>query len=186
MAVFLLAPDMPRLTNLFILNRHTEPVLRPPFFKRKWFNRVAVAVPIYLASTFLARICTVLARLIRTLLVMVRSRPYTASGWLKSSRSMAKRGPPLTTDQTRWQRMIFQFPGSTVIQPMTGPNQNYRVQVELEKKTFKLSKASDQNWKADFSFEQTTPELITLEGQMDGHQTQAKLRRFDESKISAH
>ena len=183
MAVFLLAPDMRRLSNLLILNRAIEPVQRPPLFKRLWANRVAVAVIVscglYILGTNLYGARQAYKNSPRN-----GPKPPLYGVWVVEEFSLdGQLRPPLTTDQARWQRMIFQFPGATTIQPMTGPNQGYRVQVEMEKKTFTLSKANDKNWKADFTFEQPTPELITVTGQMDGHQTQAKLRRFDESKF---
>src|SRR5262249_50614356 len=126
MAAFLLAPDLPRLTDLFILNRATAPVPRPPLFRRKWPNRVAVAVLIlfglYILGTNLYGARQAYRNSPRN-----GPKPPLYGVWMVEEFSLdGQARPPLTTDQARWQRMIFQFPGSTVIQPMTGPNQSYR------------------------------------------------------------
>ncbi|HEX8091181.1 MAG TPA: DoxX family protein, partial [Blastocatellia bacterium] len=91
--------------------------------------------------------------------------------------------PPLLTDSTRWQRAIFQSPGSLTIQPMSGPNQGFRLDLNMENKTLSLGKRDDPDWKADFTFDESEPGSITLEGELEGHRTYAKLIRVDESKF---
>jgi hypothetical protein len=46
MALFLLAPDLPRLANLFFLNRPVGPSTEPQLFGTRRANRIALAVQI--------------------------------------------------------------------------------------------------------------------------------------------
>ena len=66
---------------------------------------------------------------------------------------------------------------------MGGPNQGFVLDLNMENKSLSLGKRDNSDWKAEFSFEEIDPELITLSGEMDGHKTNAKLVRFDESKF---
>lgn len=91
--------------------------------------------------------------------------------------------PPLLTDQTRWRRVIFEGPGYLIIQPMSGPNQFYNLDIDIQKKKMALTNPGDPKWRAEFSFEEPEPGLITLDGQLEGKPAHAKLLRIDESQF---
>ena len=46
-----------------------------------------------------------------------------------------------------------------------------------------MSKPNDWTWRTDFTYENPQPDVLTLTGQMNGHQVAATLRRMDESKF---
>ena len=181
MSVFLISQDFGRLANLFLLNRRVEAVDPYQPFRRKWLNRGALALQILfglflIGSSFYEN--------------YQQAKSYGAFGpkpplygiWMVEEFSVdGQVRPPLLTDATRWQRVIIQSRAGLTIQPMSGSNQNFLLELNIEDRTLSLVKRNDSEWKAAFSFQEVDPKLMTLEGEMDGHRTYAKLVRFDES-----
>ena len=66
---------------------------------------------------------------------------------------------------------------------MSGSNQSFLLELNMEDKTLSLGKRNDSEWKTLLSFKEPDAGLMTLEGEMDGHRTYARLVRFDESKF---
>ena len=183
MSVFLVSPDLRRLANLFVFNRRVEPVELPQFFRRKWLNRSVLALQI-LFGLYLIGSSFYQSYQQMNLRGGLAPKPPLHGIWLVDEFSVdGQVRPPLLTDAARWQRVIFQFPGALTIQPMSGPNQVFLLELNQEGKTLSLGKRNDPEWKALFSFEELDQGLLTLEGELDGHKTYAKLVRFDESKF---
>jgi hypothetical protein len=183
MSVFLLAQDFGRLANLLLFNRRVEAVELPQLFRRKRLSLGALALQILfglylIGSSFYQSYQQSKVR------GGFAPKPPLYGIWMVDEFSVdGQVRPPLLTDATRWQRVIFQFPEALTIQPMSGPNQAFLLELSAEGKTLSLGKRNDPEWKASFSFEELEPGLITLKGELDGHITDAKLIRFDESKF---
>lgn len=183
MSLFLLLPQAPRIANVFLFNRAMQPAVTRPLFERKWLNRTALVLQIVFGA------------------YLVSTNLYGEYSWYKthgdgapkvplygiwSLEEVAVNGeprPPLLTDQTIWRRVVFQFPGSVFVQPMSGPIQFLKLDLDMEKRKMVLTNPSDSRWNAEFSFEESGPGLITLDGQIEGKQTRAKLLRTDESQF---
>jgi hypothetical protein len=182
LSVFLLIPHFRRIAD-FLANRMAQPAAIPPLFERRLLNRAAlviqVAFGIYMAGSSMYS----------------GYQAYTTYGagapkaplyGIWSVEEVAVNGeirPPLLTDQTRWRRLVFQRPGFLVVQPMSGPNQIYKLELDVENKKMALTKADDQEWKADFFLEQPEQGVITLDGHLEGKPIRAKLLRVDESQF---
>jgi hypothetical protein len=183
MSVFLIAPELKRLANLFIFNRQVEAAKLIQFFKRRWLNRGILVLQI-LFGLYVIGSSFYQAQEQSKKYGSAAPKPPLYGIWMVDEFSVdGQIRPPLMTDTTRWQRVIFQFPGSLTIQPMGGPNQGFVLDLNMENKSLSLGKRDNSEWKAEFSFEEIDPELITLSGEMDGHKTNARLVRFDESKF---
>jgi hypothetical protein len=50
-------------------------------------------------------------------------------------------------------------------------------------KTINLTKGSDKNWKASFTFVRPAQDQLILDGAMDGQKVQLQLKLFDRSKL---
>ncbi|MGA9770463.1 MAG: hypothetical protein WBV94_15600 [Blastocatellia bacterium] len=183
MSIFLFAPDLKRLANLFLFNRHVEAVEFIRLFRRRWLNRGILALQIlfglYLIGSSFYQVHQQSKRF-----GSLAPKPPLYGIWKVDEFSVdGQVRPPLLTDTTRWQRVIFQFPGSLTIQPMGGPNQGFTLDLNMENKKLSLGKRDNADWKAEFALEEKDAELISLSGEMDGHKTEAKLVRFDESQF---
>jgi hypothetical protein len=79
--------------------------------------------------------------------------------------------------------MIFQRPGFLIVQPMSGPNQPFELELDMGNRKMALTKAGDSESKAAFSFEEPQPGLITLDGQLEGKPIRARRVRTDETQF---
>jgi hypothetical protein len=180
--VFLLAPHLGRLANLFVFNRPVEPANTSQLFDRPRLNRAALAIQVMLGLYILG--ANFLQSRQENQIYYGSPRPplfgiYTVEDYSVNGESR----PPLLTDATRWKRVIFDSENRFYIQPMNGENQAFLVQVDQEKKTITLKKRRDKNWKAELAFDEPEPGQIVIEGQLDDQHSKARLVRFDESKF---
>lgn len=181
MSVFLVAPDFRRLLNLFVLNRGAEAPYSLPLFRRARLERAAVVLQV-LFGLYLACLSMYGVYQFANVAGPYAQRPPLYGIWMVEEFSAdGQARPPLTTDAARWQRVIFQRAGSLTIQPMTGPNQTFTLELNQEARTLSLGKPDDANWKATLAFDKPDEGRMTLEGEADGHKIQARLSRFDES-----
>ena len=181
MSVFLMAPDADRLARLFFLNRRVEPVTFPRLFQRQWLNRGVLVLQI-LFGFYLIGSSLYESYQQAKVYGEHRPKPPLYGIWVVDEFSLdGQVRPPLVTDTSRWQRAIFQFPEVLVVQPMSGPNQNFRLNLDLENRTLVLGKRDKEDWKAEFILEELDAKLISLRGEIDGQKLYAKLSRFDES-----
>jgi uncharacterized membrane protein YphA (DoxX/SURF4 family) len=186
MGCFLLLPELRRLTNVFILNREAQPVVAPPFFRRRWLNVGMLAVQllflVYCASAFLYR-----SYQGSKLYGDLAPRPPLYGIYAVDEFSLdGQVRPPLYTDELRWRRVTFDLYNSFNVQTADGPMQRYNTKLNLPAKTLQLSKrAGDPNWKASFTIEtdKPAPGSILLSGEMDGKKIQAKLRKVELSNF---
>jgi len=183
MSVFLIGPDLPRLLNLFVMGRGAEAAYSPPLFRRARLERAAVALQLLL-GLYLAGLCVYGVYQVAKVAGPYAPRPPLYGIWVVDEFSMdGQARPPLTTDAARWQRVIFQRAKSLTVQPMTGPNQTFTLELNQEARTLALGRAEDPNWKSTLTFDQPEEGRMTLEGEADGHRIQARLSRFDETKF---
>jgi hypothetical protein len=141
MSVFLLAPDFRRLANLFLFNRGVEAARLQRLFRRRWLDRVALAVQILFGLYLIGS--SLYGGYQRYKVYGEHApRPPLYGIWSVDEFSLdGQARPPLLTDATRWQRAIFQSPGFLTIQPMSGPNQSFRLDLDMTR-TGKLNSPS--------------------------------------------
>ncbi len=118
MALFLIAPDLPRLANLFFLNRPAGPSTEPQLFDTRRANRLALAVQI-LFGIWLVALSAYGGwdawhtfgggRPKSPLYGIWNVEQLWIDGQLRS---------PLLTDHDRWRRVIFDTPDRNTFQRM--------------------------------------------------------------------
>ena len=177
-AGFLLAPDFSRLAQMFVLNRPVaEPTYAPLFRSARANRRAAVAqivFGLYLASMF-------------TRLAVVSWRSPGGGGGQKSalygiwdvdqlSVDSELRPPILNDYDLRWRRVIFDAPDRLVFQRTDDSFAHYGAVLDLGRHTIALTKGNSRTWKASFMFHQPTPELMILDGDMDGRRIRLALK----------
>ena len=178
MAIFLLLPDARRLANFFILNRPAECVREQPLFRRTVWHRGALV----LASLFVI-----------TIVGMSLYQSYDQRQFLMSRRSplygiweveefSLGQSTPAASNQ-RWQRIIFDIPNRITVQTPADPHQRFSLQLDQDKRTLTLRKREDPNWNTVLTYEQVSPEVMTLAGALNGSALTARLRRSEERKF---
>jgi hypothetical protein len=178
MAIFLLLPDARRLANFFILNQTAECVREQPLFRRTVWHRGALV----LASLF---VITVVGMSLyqsydqRQFLMSRRSPLYGI--WEVEEFSLGQSTPAASNQ--RWQRIIFDIPNRITVQTPADPHQRFSLQLDQDKRTLTLRKREDPNWNTVLTYEQVSPEVMTLAGALNGSALTARLRRSEERKF---
>jgi hypothetical protein len=183
LSLFLLAPDVRRLVNLFFLDRPAGPSTQPPLFATRRANRIAVAAQIIFCATLV--------------LVSVYGswkdwhkfgdgRPKSALYGIWEVEKMTIDGQirsPLLTDYGRWRRVIFDFPTRVSFQRMDSSFAPFGAAIDANKKTIALTKDGDKNWKSDFTYQSPAPNQLILDGTMDGRKVHMQLQLLDRNKL---
>ncbi|MFL6276528.1 MAG: hypothetical protein ACJ74G_15165 [Blastocatellia bacterium] len=181
MSVFLVAKDAGRLANLFVFNRRVEPAEPYRFFQRQWLNRSLLALQIVFGFFLIGYSFYQNIQQAKTYGAYAPKPPLHGIWMVEEFSVDGQVRPPLLTDAARWQRVIIQTKAGLTIQPMSGPNQRYTLELNTDDRSLSLGKVNDSEWKASFSFQELDAGVVTLAGEMDGHKTSARLTRFDES-----
>jgi len=183
LALFLLAPDLPRLINFFFLNRTTAPSAQAQLFSTRRANRIALTVQILFGLW---------------LMVMNahgnRQYWYTYGGgqpksplygiWEVDRQTIdGQLRSPLLNDYGRWRRVIFDFHNRVTFQRIDDSFAHHVVTINAKDKTLVFSDEVDKNWKAHFTFACEAPGQLILDGNMDGHETHLQLRLLDLNKF---
>jgi uncharacterized membrane protein YphA (DoxX/SURF4 family) len=183
-AVLLTLPDIKRLTNVFILNRATEPIPDAPFFKDQLLNRGVLVLQYLYGLVTLAIALQVSYHM--AIPIQAKIAPPLRGVW--SVDEFATNGvarPPLVTDGKRWYHVVFESPTFMTIQPMDGPLQLYLLQLDAGGKTLTLSNVpGEPSRKVTFTLETETNGRILMAGEMDGQTVKATLHRVDLSDPS--
>jgi hypothetical protein len=187
MAAFLLLPDVPRLASVLLFNRATAPVERPQLFQWKRYPRFASAIPVVFLIVVFG--CTFFER--RALKLSLDSTRLGAVlfGGIWDVEEFVVDGvlhPPLTTDEMRWQKVVFDD-GFAVVQRMSGSLIWARTKTDSARKTItfdhtgkpppELQDLFGPSWKAEFTFDDSSPEMIVLTGRYDSSPATIRLRK---------
>jgi hypothetical protein len=183
MALFLLAPDLRRLADLFFYDRAAAPSTQPQLFKTRRANRIAFAAQIVFG------------------LWMIGTAAYGGyTGWYEYGGGRTKSAlygiwnvdelsidgqirSPLLNDYDRWRRAIFDSATGMAFQRMDDSFVRYNAAINTGNNTFALTKANDKVWKADFTFQRPAQDQLIIDGNMDSHKIHMRLLLMDRSKF---
>jgi len=183
MAVFLLAPEMSRLVEVFLRNRAVGPSTEAQLFRTRRANRIALTVQILFGVWLLG----MNARLGETAWRMYgNGRPKSPlyGIWNVDELSIDSQSrSPLLTDNDRWHRAVFDATDWMVFQRMDDSFALYAASIDVNARTLALTKDSDKKWKANFNFQRAAQDQLTLDGNMDGHKIHMQLRLVDIKKF---
>lgn len=194
MALLLIAPDVPRLAGVFFFNRRVEPVRIKPLFARRWLDRVP-HMAVFLFGLW--SIYTSFQHAGKMYSEHHPPRPPLYGSWSVEELAVDGREVPLYTVPDRWRWMMVLKPGSLSIQRMDGSWTGYRVDLDRERKLLRLWRSGkDAQGKAvgnvqggpqaELAFRRMGPDLLLLEGRLDGHLFRARLRKPPLARGSFH
>ena len=178
-ALFLLAPDLPRLVNVFFW---TAPPGLPhgnPLFAKLRANRAALTAQI-LFGLWLVGINAYGSWTAWRL--YGGGSPDSALYGIWNVDQLTIDGqvrPPLLTDNGRWRRVIFDFPTRMAFQRMDDSFARYGASINVNGKILALTNNDDKNWKASFAFQRPAPDQLVLDGDMDSHKVHMQLKLLD-------
>jgi len=186
MAGFLLLPDVPRLAALLLFNRGTERVERPTLFPWDRYARFALAIPILFGIAVIGWTVST-ERSIDLAVGQAKPGgvPFYGIWDVEEFTVDGKLHPPLTTDEVRWQKVVIDDRGYVSIQRMSGSLIWASTKIDLGRKTITfdhtgkphpdLRELFGANWKADFTFDNSSPEMLILTGRYDNRSAAIKL-----------
>lgn len=183
---FLLLPDFKRLTYFFLLNNKVEGVFFRPLFETEKFNKASRIVKIIFLFVVIFSSFWGAWQGRTTYGDLAPKAPLYGIWVIDEFELNGEVKPPLLTDETRWKRVVFEFPETMLLENMPEKKDYVKVNVNLEKKTIFLSryrKNQDENWRANFSFEQIDAETMIWKGLINGEPAKLTLHRLDETKF---
>ncbi|WP_433599202.1 DoxX family protein [Nocardia sp. CA-135953] len=190
MSLVLLAPEARRLMQVLLLNRTTGPSTVPNPFRTTRSRRIAALMQVALGVW------------IAVALVHGGWHAWSAGGpdrpkpplyGIWSVSQYTRDGlpvPPLTTDETRWKTMVFDYPNAITYQQMddtlvTVPADMDAAdhQIRLIEGTLRPGSGAKpshaRNPLGTLTFQQPIPDKAVLTGELDGHQVTLTLERID-------
>ena len=183
-SLFLLAPDARRLLEFFFTDRTVSPSQEKPLFHSLRANRIAVILQVVFGLYLMGM----------NIYSGIdawhqygggRPKPSLYGIWDVDQMSVdGQLRPPLLTDKDRWRRVIFDFESATTFQRPDDTVTGFGSAINDKDKTLTLTKGSDKNWKASFSYARPATDQLELNGSMDGHQVQMKLKLLDKDKFT--
>ena len=183
LSLFLLAPDLQRLANIFFLNRAAGPSTQPPLFTTPRANRIALITQILIGVWLMGMNAYSSWTAWHE---YGGGRPKSALYGIWDVNLLSIDGQvrsPLLTDYGRWRRVVFDFPEFVSFQRMDDSFAGYGTKIDPGSSTLVLTRFDDKNWKANLSFQRPVPDQLILDGQMDGHKVHMQLQLFDRKKF---
>ena len=162
MSVLLIVPDLPRLIRLILLNRAVEPAGAPPLSAR---GRRAQALLVLICLGVAAWSLRDAVRRYRRL---NPPRPPLYGVW--TVEDVAVESADAAVRPWRW--VVFADPGALDAVFREGTRQRYALDLDMKKKRMILDR------RAELSFSEPEPDVLVLNGRLDGLPTRAKLRRM--------
>ncbi|MEU2029952.1 DoxX family protein [Nocardia amamiensis] len=172
LCLVLLAPEVRRLVSVLVLDRPTGSSTTPPLFRTARANRIAAAAQIALGLWLLfSNAYTGWDRW--TEQGAGRPEPPLYGIWAVTEFSVdGKSLPPLTTDEIRWQRVVFDRDGAAV-QRMDGRLVPVLAMVDSDARSLALLAPPSTMTErpaviGSFGFDRPAPERLTLTGTIAG------------------
>jgi uncharacterized membrane protein YphA (DoxX/SURF4 family) len=179
LAAFLVLPEMRRLASFFVLNRPTPAAAAELVFQRRWADRGLLIAQLVMGLYF-GGYSLYQSHQQRTNFTDILMKPPLFGVWSVDEFVIdGQPRPPLLTDETRWQRVIFDYTSIFIAQDMDSKLLRFAAKLDTAKKTFELTKGTDKNWKGNLSYETTGTDTLLLDGQLGAQKIHIKLHRMD-------
>lgn len=183
-ALFLAAPDLRRLANLFLLNRATEPAPEPPLISRPRVRKIAQALVAVLFATYVGYSLFDAFKMSKTIGELAPKPPFYGVWTVDEMAIDGQVRPPLLTDPDRWRRVIFPYTDVLAVQTPEGAIKYYSLKLTPATRTFALSEDPGSKKKPDLlSYRETGPGRLEIAGTFQGRKVHATIHREEPSKF---
>jgi hypothetical protein len=184
MTLFLLSRNLHRFMNFFILNKLVEPeVFKPMRFKKRWKNITLITFK-YLLIAGVA--ITTAISCIESITIYGDDAPkpplygiYNAETFIRGRDSIA----PLTTDTTRWRRLVISGQDNARVYFMNDSTRNYAFKADTVAKKITLYTYADTLHKYKLNYTQLKLDLLVINGRLKDDSITIRLHRYDEKKF---
>jgi hypothetical protein len=185
LALFLLAADLSRLANFFLLNRATAPVNLSPAITSRSMRIVGGGLKILIIALAIY-LPTKNSLTIHRLNEQAKNIPVYGMFEVEEFRLNGQLLPPLTTDRLRWHKVLFgpwgtASPMSIVM--MDNSLQTYfSARYDADKHTISIITQNGKT-KNILTYYRPDPDHLTIEGPFKADSVSVKLRKIDETKL---
>ena len=183
MTVFILMKDIKRIMDFFIYNRVAEPSnIKDRRFQKRWKNITLISVK-YVLIVYV---------FYTTLWGAIQSIPYgddakrpVMYGIFNTQTFVLKKDTlaPLTTDTTRWRRIVITGRGSVRINYMDDSTSNYSFKDDTIKKLITMGSFKDTTRKYVFKYTLSKDSVLHIDGIGPHGELSATLKRYNEKKF---
>jgi hypothetical protein len=175
-ALVIAAPDAKRLLRFFVLDRPSESL----FVRRPLRIGATVFVVLFVGYAVFTQVKTSWDQ--RQMLLAQRLSPSPLSGiWNVDELTIdGVAHPPLTTDLTRWRRLVVSGKEWGAIQNMDDSRTRYMLSINESGKFIDFKKRVDPKFQARLQYERPDPKTLRLSGTFEGKKIAATLRKGDE------
>lgn len=184
MCLFLLLRDAERLINVFFMNKMAPPSdFAPHRFQKQWKNITLVVFK-----------CLVLLQCLFGSIVGVimsaseygenAKKPplygiYKVDTFVRNNDTI----PPLTTDTSRWGRLVVSYINNARIKTMNDSSKHVSFKVDTQAQTILINTYADTSQKFNFTYTQPSPNVLLLKGKWQQDSLKIKFNRFDEKNF---
>jgi uncharacterized membrane protein YphA (DoxX/SURF4 family) len=170
LAVFLTAPELPRLFKLLFGNSSIPAPAPSPIFRSRRSARLALAVQVVYGTVVLLGLGVHDAWNGWHQYGPPAPKPPLYGIWDVEEYSVdGQVRQPLITDKDRWHLMISDYPGYLVFQMMDNSLSGYRAEFDAAEQTVALTKQNRKDWEANLAFRQPAQDQLDLDGDFDSH-----------------
>jgi hypothetical protein len=181
LGVFLILPEMRRLSAFFVFNHSTGPAPVELRFRRNWLYRGSLIGQLCLGLFFGGYALYTSHKQLKSFTTgdFAMKAPLYGTWAVDDFSVDGQPRPPLLTDELRWQKVIFDFNTVLAAQSMDGKIIRFGAKMDAGKKAIELTKRADPKWKGSLSYDLPTPQTMVANGSMGGQKIQIKLHHLD-------
>jgi hypothetical protein len=177
MAIFLIAPDLPRIIRVLVLGKAVDARPFPPLLGNPVLDRLAVVLR---TLVVVAMVYAQIQGNYERWQEMYGGPPAPVSGrWDLDSMRVDDKEPP-QDDPMKWSWLDFSNRKFMRLAGPKPPHTIYSVTWDADKKKLTLANFRKPGWSAAFTYDQSAPEMLDLRGSMDGKAISASLKRAPE------
>jgi hypothetical protein len=179
MAIFLAAPDLPRLIRVLVLGEAAPAKAFPPLLGNVKLDRLALVLR---ALLVVAMAYGQVHESYKTWIGMYGRPPIVDGHWEVVSIQVGGKAPE-KDDPMNWKSLDFSSRMGVRLVGPKPPNLFYKITWDTENKKLTLGKFSSPTWSASFSFDRPEPDKLELHGSMDGKALNAALKLVPEKRF---
>ncbi len=180
MSLFILAPDMPRLFRLFLLNRPAAASPVPPLGRRRRVIQAGIAIQVLLGAFFLWRGYSNSVQSWYSFGAGAPKPPLYGIWVIDRMTIDGIERAPLVNDYERWRRVVIQSATAVHFWRMDDTPYQLPAQVDLNAKTMIITSGPPAQRKTigTFAFEQPAPDRLVLDGTLNGRPIRMETHLF--------
>jgi uncharacterized membrane protein YphA (DoxX/SURF4 family) len=181
MAVFLMAPDLGKLTGFLVLNRPVAPVTTSgPVFEKRWMRIGALSIKVLFIGFFPLQNALQSYQFYKSAVLNPGNRPPLYGLYqVESFKQNGKEVPPLITDASRWKSVVAQNAAIIQVRMMDDTLRGFAAQYDSSSSTVTLSGIS----KIILIYSRPDKDHVVLTGTLENDPLEIQMRRRDPSEF---